>query len=212
VPASLQAAVVFAVLIVPGLLITRAYRRTRAHTLPDRDLYALAQAVTVSLAWLPVVWVIGGHTVLDWVGAHAADKHQGAILTIVAVNLLVSMVAGLIAGKLVDLVASWDWALRALGWTGLFAPPTAWEAAWFYASQANWAAVEISLRSGERFNVLYDKASTVGVSPAPRRAFFNMEYRYGDNEEIEFENHEGIYIDATEVVSIRFEYLDRPSE
>jgi MFS family permease len=167
----------------------------------------VAQAITVSLAWLPVVWVLGGHTVLDWTEKKTATEHQGAILLIVLLNLFGAIVAGLLGGKLIDVLASWGWVRKVLGWTGLFEPPTAWEAAWLYASQAEWAAVEISLRSGERFNVLFDKASTVGVSPAPRRAFFRVEYRYGDNQEIQFENHQGIYVDASEVVSVRFEYL-----
>jgi hypothetical protein len=44
--------------------------RGRAPVHPQRDLYALAQAVVLSLAWLPAIWLLGGGDVVDW----ARDK------------------------------------------------------------------------------------------------------------------------------------------
>lgn len=212
-PASIEAAIVFAVLIVPGLQLISGYRWTRAHTLPRRDLYVLAQAVAVSLAWLPVVWLLGGDAVLGWLENETANDHQLEILGIVLLNLAVPLLVGLSAGLAIREMADRpDFVLtRALKWTGIFEPPTAWDAAWIQADRGEWAAVRVTLRSGDEFGVLFDDGSTVGLSPAPRDLFFDTEYRVEADGSIVSESHEGIYIDGSEVVSLRLEYIEPES-
>lgn len=209
-PASLEAALVFSVLIVPGLLLIAGYNRIRVHTLPRRDLYVLAQAVAVSLAWLPAVWLLGGREVVDWADAGTLRSHDGEVIRIVLVNLAAPLVVGLLAGQAVEWVGARPWGKlsRTVGWTGIFEPPTAWEAAWQLALEGEWAAVEITLKDGQRFNVLFDDGSRVGLSPGPRYLFFDTEYRFEADGTVAVEEHEGIFIDATEVVSIRLQHIE----
>ena len=203
---SLEAALVFAVLIVPGLLLISGYNRTRAHSLPRRDLYVLAQAVVVSLAWLPALWLLGGRKMVDWADAEALSDHDGALIFVVLLNLAIPLAVGLVAGRLLDWIGDYTWLARYIGWTGIFQPPTAWEAMWLPLSHADWAAVQIILKGGETFNVLFDDGSTVGLAPGPRYLFFDTEYHLEDDE-LEVEQHEGIFIDGTEVVSVRIEHV-----
>jgi Family of unknown function (DUF6338) len=208
-PASLEAAAVFSVLIVPGLLLSAGYNRTRAHGLPQRDLYALAQAVVLSLAWLPVIWVLGGNCVVNWANRHVLEDHQGALLWIVGLNLAVALSAGLLAGRLIDAIGSNPYRriASALAWTGIFSGPTPWDQAWERAGTYSWAAVEIRLATGDQFNVLFDDGSDVGLSPGPRQAFFDTEYRW-DGDDLVVLEHEGIFINGEEVISLRFEHLE----
>lgn len=203
----------FAVLIVPGLLLTGGYNRRRAHAVPRRDLYALAQAVVVSLAWLPVIWLLSGTHVVDWASEGALADHQAEVVGIVIVNLLAASLGGFVAGYVVDEIASHPHGLpaRALGWIGVFSVPTAWDYAWLRASTAQWAAVEVTLKDDQVLNVVFDNGSFVGLSPSPREAFFDTEYRLV-NDEIEVQDHEGIWIRADDIVSLRFEHLQVDSE
>ena len=210
-PASLEAALVFAVLIVPGLLLIRGYNRTRAHTLPGRDLYAVGQAIVVSLAWLPVVWVLGGRCVLDWLIAETAADHQTAILGIVVGNLAAAQLGGFAAGLVMRAIGERPetWLAEQLDRFGVFDPPTAWDELWLTAREAQWAAVEINLKNGEQYNAIFDDGSTIGLSPAPRQLFFDTEYHWGgtDGTELILRNTEGLFIDGAEIESVRLVYL-----
>jgi hypothetical protein len=208
----LEAALVFSVVIVPGLLLIVGYQRTRAHSLPRRDLYALAQAVAVSLAWLPAMWLMGGRYVVDWIEAGTLRSHDGELIAIVLLNLAAPLLVGLLAGLLVDKLGQETRLSALIGWTGIFEPPTAWEATWLLIATGEWAAVEIRLQGGEQFNVLFDEGSTVGLSPGPRYLFFDTEYYWIEgNDDPEVQGHHGIFIDASEVVSVRIEHLETES-
>jgi hypothetical protein len=208
-PASLEAAAVFAVLIVPGLLVVAGYNRTRAHTLPRRDLYVLAQALAVSLAWLPIVWLLGGRSAIEWLEDDALAGHQSAVLGIVLLNLAAPLATGLLTGLALDRLSERPRLARALGWTGVFSPPTAWEAVWGIALTGEWAVVEIRLKDERTYGVIFDRGSFVGVSPGPRYLFFDTEYRLTDDGDVEILEHEGIFIDATEVESVRLLHVAR---
>jgi hypothetical protein len=51
-PGSSEAALVFALLIVPGYQIVRGYAVARGADAPPKDLYVLAQTIVASLVWL----------------------------------------------------------------------------------------------------------------------------------------------------------------
>lgn len=203
-PTSLEAAALFAVLLVPGLQLIAGYNRTRAHTLPRRDLYVLAQAFVASLAWLPVVWLLGGGAVLEWLEEGRLTDHQAALLGVVLLNLAAPLAAGLLAGAAVVRMGMQPGgvAARAVTWTGLLSPPTAWDAIWTLALRRDWAALEIELKDDRVFHVILDRRSVVGLSPGPRYLFFETEYR-PDGDDVAVLEHQGIFIDATEVRSVR---------
>jgi hypothetical protein len=207
-PASLEAALVFAVLIVPGLLLLSGYNRTRTHSIPSRDLYALAQAVVASLGWIPFLWLLGGRRVVDWIEDDALRDHVGELVVLLVLNLATPLLVGFTAGKIVDWITSRPQLDDAVAWTGVFEPPTAWERLWSNLSRAQWAAVSIELKDGQMFHVLFDDGAKVGLSPGPRYCFFDTEYHLDDDGNAEVEEHEGIFIDAGEVVSVRVEFVE----
>ncbi|HMI80944.1 MAG TPA: DUF6338 family protein [Solirubrobacterales bacterium] len=213
-PTSVEAVFFFVALIVPGFLLIGGYNRTRAHTLPPHDFYLLAQAVVASLLWLPVAWLLGGHCIADWTEAHTLGEHDSFVVAAIFVNLTAAFATGSIGGAVVDQIGNnlESPVARALSWTGIFTPPTAWDALWERALGGEWAAVEITLKSGERFYVLFDNGSEVGLSPGPRYLFFDTEYDWDENDELEVKENDGIYIDASEVSSVRLEHVQRPEK
>jgi hypothetical protein len=147
--------------------------------------------------------------VVDWAEDGSVRDHDWEIIGLVLANLAAPLVVGLLAGRLVDWVGDRPWSpiAAAVQWTGIFEPPTAWEATWQLALVGEWAAVEITLKDGHEFHVLFDNGSRVGLSPGPRFLFFDTEYSWqGDNATVH--KHEGIFIDATEVVSVRLEHIE----
>jgi hypothetical protein len=213
-PSSVEAVFSFIVLVVPGFLLIGGYNRSRAHALPPRDFYLLAQAVVASLLWLPAAWLLGGHRIVDWAETGTLGEHDLFIIGALFLNLIVAFAAGLAAGATVRSLGKnlESKPARALAWTGIFNPPTAWEALWERALEGEWAAVEITLKSGERFHGLFDDNSVVGLSPGPRYLFFDKEYDRNENEELEVKETDGIYIDASEVSSVRVEHVQLPGE
>jgi Family of unknown function (DUF6338) len=208
-----QKALAIAVLFVPGLLLATGYSRARARAsrpeIDKGDLIAIAQTIVLSMLWLPVLWSLGGHKIVDWLGRKDVADHPWAIGGLILLNLGAPFIAGLLAGQAVDKISSRPSGplARVLRWTGMFEPQTVWDAAWRRAIRAEWAAVEIRLKDDTQYNVLFDSTSTVGLTPAPRHLFFSAEYRWHDGEP-EVVEHAGVYIDATDVVSLRFEHLE----
>ena len=121
-----------------------------------------------------------------------------------------AFVSGLIAGRIIDAIGSHPSGLpaRSLAWTGAFEHPTAWDYAWSRVSDAEWAAVEITTTHGTTYNVLFDEGSRVELSPNPREAFFDTEFDFDDNQEVEVREHEGIFIEAGEVIALRFLHIE----
>ena len=209
-PGSLEVVLVFVVLVVPGVVLLGGYNRTRAQTRPGSDFGTLVQALIWSIAWFPIAWLLGGRCVGEWVEHGTLDEHETAVVGIVfGLSLLAPLAVGLIVGAIVDrLGEDVDSPMaRRIAWTGVFNPPTAWDATWERALGGKWAAVEIRLKTGEQFNVIFDGGSELGLSPGPRDLFFDTEYRWVDGEP-EIESHEGIYINAAEVISVRIEYIE----
>lgn len=210
-PASLEAAAIFAVLIVPGLEFVAGYRRARVHALPRRDLYVLAQALAVSLAWLPIVWLLGGEVILGWIEDETIVHHQAAVLGLILLNLIVPLAGGLGAGKAVDWLGGHpdSRASKLIAWTGIFKPPSSWDAAWLRASLGEWAAVEIQLQDGTRLGGLFDQDSAIDLSPRPTRdVFFDTEYRVAPDGSVEVEDNQGLWLSGSEIVAVRFAYIE----
>jgi hypothetical protein len=207
-----QKALAVAVLFVPGLLIATGYSRARARggrpEVNKGDLFAVAQTIALSMLWLPVLWTLGGHQLVDWLGRKDVSDHVLAVGGLILLNLGAPFIAGLLAGQAIDAIAGrpTNPLARGLRSMGAFEPQSVWDEAWLRAMGAEWAAVEIRLKDGTQYNVLFDSGSTVGLGPAPRHLFFRAEYRWRDGEP-EAVEHAGVYIDATDVLSIRFEHL-----
>jgi hypothetical protein len=127
-PNSVEAATIFTLLIVPGYAFLSGYRLARSHTLPDRDLYVLAQAVIVSVLMVAVGW-FRVEDFLHWIDDDTLGEHAGGALV-----LLLTLIAGpflvarLLAAALSGL-AKWGPTEGAIAFLGL-APANAWQRAW----------------------------------------------------------------------------------
>jgi hypothetical protein len=223
VPATLQAAFVFALLISPGFVLLQGYRRGRSYTTPDRDLYVLAQAIVISLGWLAAVWLLlllVGDPVKHW-GLVPRDgmlleQHRSGIALLVLGVEFGPFALGLGAGAAVNALQGVEVARTLLGWTGLFEPPTAWEHAWKEAlsratTPGGQQAIDLSVRlkGGGVIEGSYGERSRADLSPRPSRQIF-LETAYGmDDTEtpprlLGDGSIGGVFIDASEIASVYF--------
>lgn len=101
-PDSLAAATVFALLIVPGYSFLAGYRLGRSHTRPERDLYAVAEAVIASIVILSLAW-LWVEDLLRWVGEGTLSDHSGGV-----VLLLLGLIGGPFAiGRILAAAITW---------------------------------------------------------------------------------------------------------
>jgi hypothetical protein len=225
VPASLQAAVVFALLIAPGFLLVQSYRRGRTYSLPARDLYVLAQAVVASLAWITFVWlllrILGDPLrrwgVLPWKSELLVKHGTPAALLLLMVEFA-PVVVGAVGGYLMNRVQATAGAQRIVSWTGVGESPTAWEHAWNEArSRAvarptgrQYVDVSISLKAGDRVQGRYGALSRADLAPRPSRHVF-VETGYGIAESESGARLSGdgtiggVYVDGSEIAAVYFE-------
>jgi hypothetical protein len=132
VPNSVTAAVAFGLLIVPGFMAVSGFSASRARSSLDRDLYALAQAVVVSLTWLLLVYLFQYpfHIAEHW-GVLPIDdeKLAGHRVEIAAAALGLVLAGPFLAGVLFGGFLN---AIRHGGGDALDRPE-AWEAGWAWA-------------------------------------------------------------------------------
>jgi len=204
-------------------MLIQGYRRGRAHTLPDRDLYVLAQAVVTSFAWLAIVWLVllaAGNPIEHWGlvpwKPGQLEANRGAIAGLALGVELIPFGIGLGAGSLLETLRKLERARGLLGWTGLFEPPTAWEQAWAVAetrvaSNPSQTSIEVSirLRDGSLVEGRYGEISRADLSPRPRHQLY-LETAYGvDDRQIPPRllgdgKTGGVFIDASEIVAVYF--------
>jgi Family of unknown function (DUF6338) len=209
VPLTLEAGVLFSVLVAPGFLLSRGYTRRRTHLEPERDLYALGQAIVGSLFLLATVWV--GLSVFDQANllrdlreGHL-DGHETVVFWMLVGLLLLPYLLGGTAAALTDLVGNRPTRFpgRHLRWTGLFDVPTSWDAIWLRVKQHPWALVSIEFRDGTNVFGVWAKGSQVDLSPKQdRHVFLSEEYRYVDGAPQKVEG-DGIWIRSDEVAFVR---------
>jgi hypothetical protein len=221
VPPTLQAALVFALLVSPGFVLVQGYRRGRTHTLPDRDLYVLAQAVVASLGWLAVVWLLQsrvGDPISSWGLVPQNDvlleQHREALALLLLAIEFMPFGFGLMAGFVINALQRLDRARFLLGWTGIFEPPTAWEQAWnaahFRASTSSAQQpidVSVRLKAGGVVVGRYGSASRADLSPRLSHQLF-LETAYGLDDSgspvtsLGDGTIGGVFIDASEISAV----------
>jgi hypothetical protein len=157
VPGTLEAAVVFTLVIAPGYLLVRGFRVGWARATPDRDLYVLAEAVVASVVWLAVAYLLlrphlrdlgllpMKQATIERHGSDVAWLLLAVVLTPYVLGRGVGRIAAKGAGALGDLTAGIDrrfspdrgWAAKAACWCSQFVGrsailtlPTAWDRAW----------------------------------------------------------------------------------
>jgi hypothetical protein len=223
VPSTVEAALVFALLISPGFMLIQGYRRGRTYTVPDRDLYVLAQAIVASLGWLTLVWallLLVGDPVKSWgLFPHRStllERHRGGFALLVLGVEFVPFILGSLAGTAVNALQGVGWARTRLLWTGLFEPPTAWDQAWSEAaaraegSGLGWITLSVRLKSGTVVEGRYGARSRADLSPRPdHQVYLETAYGLDDSQTPATRLGDGtiggVFIDASEIATIYFE-------
>jgi uncharacterized protein DUF6338 len=214
VPLTLEAGVLFSVLIAPGFLLLRGYARRRTHLEPERDLYALGQAIVGSLLLLATLWVglsvFGQADLLRDLREGRLDGHETAMFWMLLGLLLVPYPLGAVVAALTDRVGRRPTRFpgRYLRWTGLFDVPTSWDAIWLRIKQHEWALVSIEFRDGTNVFGVWADGSRVDLSPKDDcHVFFSEEYRYVNGEPQKVEG-DGIWIRSDEVAFVRIRAVE----
>jgi hypothetical protein len=173
-PAGTQAAVAFALLIAPGFLMVRGYGHRRYRTTPERDVYAVAEAVAASAIWLAIAWAIlllMGDPVQTWglvpwdpaVLAHHREQAVGLALAVIVLPYPIG--AGFAA--LIDhLESTSDLFLRIGQKLGLLRNPTAWDRAWLSFDRLGPGEVHVRLKDGSMIRGSWGEGGQADLSPS----------------------------------------------
>jgi hypothetical protein len=127
-PASLEAAAVFALLIVPGYSYLAGYRIGRSHSLPARDLYVVAQAVVTSVVFVALGW-LWIEDLLRWLADDTIGDHSREALALLLALIAIPFGVGRSVVAVVKLVGRWKTGERVLRALGAL-QETAWQEAW----------------------------------------------------------------------------------
>ncbi|HEU4703242.1 MAG TPA: DUF6338 family protein [Conexibacter sp.] len=229
-PGTLEAAIVFTLVIAPGYLFVRGFSVGRTRTPPDRDLYVLAEAVVASVVWLALVYLVE-HDRLRTVGIlprsdTALEQHGIAIAWTVLAIVLAPYVLGRLGGWLQRTVAdglaaglSWVdarrgaapgraaraalWGADAVGRWQMLRPPTAWDRAWS-EQRARGGPVTIHLRDGL---IVRGSVERVDTSPLQHQVVLSDGAGFDANGlPVELASGPGgVYIESTEIRAVFFD-------
>lgn len=214
-PNSANTALAFALLIVPGFVFLSGFSAARARGTPERDLYALAQAVVVSLLWLVAVyllqWALADDLAADWgLLPLDADVIDGNRVRTAAVGLVTLLAAPFAVGAL------WGSALNRWARGDHLDKPEAWEAAWASSrryerehknrsERAPTVAVTAVLKNGERIVGDSERDVDVDYAPNQRRDMFlrRAVHLTSSGREIRY-SPIGAYVAGSEIAAVFF--------
>ncbi len=214
-PNSANTALAFALLIVPGFVFLSGFSAARARGTPERDLYALAQAVVVSLLWLVALyliqWALLSNLAEDW-GLLPLDED------VIDDNRARTAAAGLLTllAAPFGLGALWGRILNRWKKGDKLDKPEAWEAAWSSSRRHVWehertrkrdptVAVTAVLKNGERIVGDSERDVDVDYAPAQRRDVFLRRARHltADGRQIRY-SPIGAYVAGSEIAAVFF--------
>lgn len=183
--------------------MVRGYARRRLRTSPDRDVYAVAEAVVASAIWLAFVWLVLyalGDLLSDWgVLPYRADVFEQHRVETVATGLAVVLIPYAVgagaavfadwvgaAAKKEDGSKSIAYRLRRLARRlGLLRPAAVWDHAWSTFQRRGAGEVVIRMRGGSLIRGGWTRGARVDLSPAPRQIYLTSGYELVDTQVIE---------------------------
>lgn len=180
-PNTLEAVLVFGILIVPGYQLVRGYAVARSDAPPSTQLYVLAQAVVASLAWLCVTWPVV-NDLLRWIRADSLSDHALASYLTIPLFLGTPYLIGRVLGRLVVAITRSDnrrgpdWLRRVADAAGLVERGTAWDLLWLRAVDNEVALVTVALDDGTSLHGQFGDRSRVMASPAAPSVYFERAY------------------------------------
>ena len=216
---ALKIALPIALLVAPGYLFLTGYRQGRSYTIPDRDLYVLAQAVVASLGWISLIWLVLplGNPIKAWgllpVDVPRIEHHQTALATLLLSVEFLPFALGLVVGPMLGWATELSWVYRRFYWTGLLERPTAWDHAWNQVvgklPPRVGIDVTVRLKSGAIVTGSYGDGSRADLSPRSARDLYletGRGYSEGKGELRLFASGEsgGVFIAASEIETVFF--------
>lgn len=201
-PGSLEAALVFVVLVVPGYLAVSGYRLGRASTPHPEGLAGAARAVTASAIVVLVAWRVGGRSVYEHALAGTALRSDEDLTYRLALGvLLLPPVAGFLLGELTDLFAgrvtaslgrleerdeqtlrrrdrALRWVLRKVRARVPLDGPSTWDRIWKTLKRDEaFVYVRVITKSGQSVMGTMGRASWAALSPQPRDLYIERVLR-----------------------------------
>lgn len=229
-PGTLEAAIVFTLVIAPGYLFVRGFSVGRTRTPPDRDLYVLAEAVVASVVWLAIAYLLV-HARLRTLGLlprrDAQLQAHGAavvwlLLGVVLLPYLLGRVGGWLQrtfaqrlangtawieehvrpeqGRLASLLLT---VTAAVGRWQMLRPPTAWDRAWT-EQRARSGPVTLHLQDGL---IVRGSVERVDTSPLQHQVVLSEGAGFDkDGTPLELASGPGgVYIESTEIRAVFFD-------
>lgn len=174
-PSGSAAAVVFALLLAPGFLMVRGYRHRRYRTAPERDIYAVAEAVVASAIWVALVWLVLlvlGDPVKDWgmvpLEPETLEKHRAEALALMLAVIVVPYGVGAAFAAFVDrLERESAWFFNVGRRLGFLRNPTAWDRSWLSFDREGPGEVRVRLKDGSMIRGSWGRGAQVDLSPSP---------------------------------------------
>jgi hypothetical protein len=202
VPGSLEAALVFVVLVVPGYLAVSGYRLGRASPPQPEGLAGAARAVTASAIVVLIAWRLGGQSVYEHALAGTALRSDEELTYRLALGVLVVPPAtGFLLGELTDVLAGrvtvalgrleerdeqtlqrrdrpFLWALRKVRARVPLDGPSIWDLIWKTLKRDEpFVYVRVNTTSGQSVMGTMGQASRAALSPQPRDLYIEQVLR-----------------------------------
>lgn len=204
-PATVDAALIFGVLIVPGYLLDQGIEHGRKAATGRPDLHVLAKAVVVSLIWLFFTYWWGVDDLINWVDDDTLGDHSvPAGLWRASVLVILPYFVGRFLGRSVD--RDTPLLARPLRWLGVGSPfQTPWDLAWEQVKSAPAAVlVTVSLEDGRKIAGQFAGASQASVSPEPPQIYLEEAYETTNGGELVVYDR-GVHIDGAKIAAVAFQ-------
>lgn len=175
-PGTFEAALVFAFAVVPGYVLLQGFEagRSEERVQPGPNLYVLAEAFVLSLAWLiptsPLVVEL-----VEMIGAGMTTREIASSAVFALVVFFLPAIVGYRVGHLVRRARAGVQGTLA-SWIRAYVPPrlTAWDRAWAPALQSSRALVQLHLDDSETVVGQFADLSQVDLSPLPPQVYLEQ--------------------------------------
>ncbi len=204
-PATVDAALIFGVLVLPGYLLGQGIEHGRKADTGRPDLHVLAKAVVASLIWLFLTYWWGVDDLISWVDEDTLGDHSVlAGLWRASVLVVAPYFVGRFLGRSVD--RSTRLLARPLRWLGIASPfQTPWDLAWEQVKTAPAGVlVTMSLDDGRKIAGQFVGASLVSVSPEAREVYLAEAYETTSTGELIVYDR-GAHIDGAKIAAVAFQ-------
>lgn len=205
-PATVEAVIIFTVLIVPGYLLNQGIAQGRDADIGRPDLHVLARALIASMIWLVLTWWWATEDMIRWVSEDRTDGHTVfAITWHAAVLVVLPYLVGRLLGEAVERRWRLGSLLRALGIASTRGTP--WDFAWQRVSeQTTPTIVIITLEDGSKVAGQFASNSLATVSPQEPEVYLEQAYELKEDgsaaELVVYD--QGVHVAGARIAAIAF--------